>query len=195
MLRAATPLLVLVLMAGCLGGGEPEAPAAGAASDGPSLGVESGEAAEVTAENASEIPPLVPIATPVAYSGTAPVGVCQFIAGQCAFATAGSEDYHMLEVPGQAKTLALQVTYAGQAPGMDFYVGVCIGENEGSECLEYKTGPSPLVVEWDLSPYPPGTAFGISIGSVQTQATSTATMVFGPAEFDVAGTLTSLPIA
>jgi hypothetical protein len=118
------------------------------------------------------------------------------MAGVCEFPQAGTEDYHMLDVAGQARTLALQVTYGEQAPGMSFYVGVCVGEDEGSECLEYRTGPSPLVAEFDLSGYPPGTAFGISIGSGNFDAAAHGVgVVFGPADFEVQGTLTSLPVA
>ena len=190
MLRAAIPLVVLVLLAGCLGA-EPETPAAPVDAS----GAEATAAQDAEAlENASTPAIVTPVATPVSYAGSTSASVCEFMAtGTCMAVQSGTEDYHMLDVAGQAKRLALQVTYDGQLPGMDFYVGVCIGENEGSECLDYQTGPSPLVVEFDLSSYPPGTDFGISVGSLNTAATATGAMVFGPSEFQVEGTLTSLP--
>ena len=194
MLRLAVPLVLLATFAGCLGGGEPEAPAAAA----PAADKASAETVAANATFAMEPDAangtVVPVATPIAYSGRTPASVCQFIAGQCLDAQPGTEDFHMLDpVEGQGKLLALQVTYGEQAPGMDFYVGVCFGPDEGTQCTEYQTGPSPLVVEFDLSSYPPGTPFGISVGSLNTAAMETATMVFAPVDFEVAGTLTSLP--
>ena len=199
MLRAAAPLVVLVLLAGCLGGAEPEATTAGASSSTAQEGAADASQASATltpTENATDASAVIPVATPIAYSGHTPTGVCQFMVGQCLDAQQGTEDFHMLDpVAGQATLLALQVTYGEQAPGMEFYVGVCSGPDEGTQCTDYQTGPSPLVVEFDLSAYPPGTSFGISVGSLNTAAMQTATMVFAPVDFEVAGTLTSLPAA
>lgn len=197
MFRAASPLVVLVLLAGCLGGADPETPAAAtpnvqaAGSGATATGTTATLAANET--NASVV---IPVATPVSYSGKTPAGACVFMAGVCQFPQGGTEDYHMLDpIAGQAKTLALQVTYGEQAPGMTFYVGVCMGEDEGAECLDYQTGPSPLVVEFDLSGYPPGTAFGISVGSLNEQAINAGVLLDAPVDFEVAGTLTSIPPA
>lgn len=194
MLRLALPLAFVVLLAGCLGGGDAsseETP------DAPKAGAPTANAATDPLVNASAAPQEpAPVETIISYVGRSPVGVCDFIAtNACQHAQQGSEDYHLVEAPGQPTRLAVQVSYTGQAPGMDFYVGLCIGENEGVDCFEYVTGPSPVTFEADLRAYPPGTVFGLSVGSLHTAAVTVGVGVFGPADFEVVGAITSIPTA
>lgn len=197
MMRAVTPLVLLVLLAGCLGGSETEAPAAQAPE---AAAAPAADAATVTATdaaaNATAPGAALPVVTTISYAGSSPTGVCEWAAsGACVFMQSGAEDFHAVEAPGQAKLLSFQVTYTGTLPGMDFYVGVCAGENEATDCADYVTGPSPIAVQADLSSYPPGTVFGISIGALATPAMMAGVAVFGPADFQVEGTLTSVPVS
>lgn len=195
LLRAVVPLVLLVLLAGCLDGSGNEAPAADAQTATPAADGTVTPAVEDVA-NATAPDAAMPITTPVSYSGSSPVGVCEFMAvGACVFPVAGSEDFHLIEAPGQAKRLNVQVTYAGQLPGLDFYVGFCSGDEEPTDCANYVTGPSPFTLDVDLSSYPPGTVFALSIGSVVTPAMMAGAGVFGPADFQVEGTLTSIPVS
>jgi hypothetical protein len=196
MLRVAVPLAVLVLLAGCLGAkDDPVAPAA-AGPQAQASGNGASATASLSAVNDTPPAPPVPVVTPVSYAGRTSAGACVFIPNVCEFPQPGTEDYHMLDVAGQAQRLVMTLTYGQQVPGMEFYVSVCASETEGEACFEYQTGPSPLAVEFDLSGYPPGAAFGISVGSLNAAGAGAGVgIVFGPADFSVEGALTSLPAA
>lgn len=193
-MRLLVPLVLVLAVAGCLGGGDggaPETPAA--AADTPASGA--GDAlGNTTLSTDPDAETVSPVAVPVSYSGRSPLGVCVFAAGQCVVPQPGAEDYHLIEAPpGRPTHLSLQVTYSGQLPGMAFYVGVCVGADEGAECTDYQTGPSPLVAEFDLSAFPPGGVYGISVGSISEPAMNAGAAVFGPADFEVVGVLTLVP--
>lgn len=181
----AIALPFLLTLAGCLGTDEPLDTAA-AQADAPTA---TNATAEADASTNATVVELVPI--PVAYSGSTPTGVCAFMVGQCEFTSAGSESTHSLDTAGKVMThLAVQFTYGEQKPGMAFYVALC--EDVGSHCTEYQTGPSPLVLEYDLESFPPGTAFTLSAGSVGGQAEAAGVITFAETTFDVKGTLTSV---
>lgn len=184
MTTRAIVLALSLLLAGCLAKDEAPVDAAATQADvGPDL------AANVTADAANAT--ATPTLTPVAYSGTTPVGACAFLVGQCQFIATGTEDYHLIQTEGQPVRLLLSIAYGAQQPGMSFYAALCEGENEGETCTEYVTGPSPLVLDYDLSAHAPGTLLGISVGSVNVDAAAAGTMLFGESTFDVTGTLTT----
>lgn len=139
------------------------------------------EATPATAET-----PLVE--TPISYSGTTPRGACTPIA--CQFES-GSEDFHVIEVVGQPVKLVLTITYGEQAPGHEFYVGICAGDDEMADCGDYQTGPSPMELEVDVSSFAADAPIGISTGSVFGPGAMAGVLVFGEADFDVVGTLSA----
>lgn len=188
MLRFALPIALALAAAGCLNNAPPEEDVATASAP------EGAEAAVVAPEQAMATEMTIdegPLTTLVSYEGSTPAGVCQFIVGQCQWAEQGSEDFHMLDVVGQAQWLTVAITYGEQAPGMEFFAAVCPADAEGGDgCSEYVTGPSPLMLDVDLTAFEGG--IGISVGSLNQAAGATGAFVFGAADFQVEGVLTSV---
>lgn len=185
-------LAAVLLLAGCLNA--EDAPAEGG-DDVATAAVDAAEPQNAVVEaEAAESAAIALLVTPIEYSGSTPVGVCNFIVGQCEWANEGTEDFHMLGLQGAAQWLSVAFEFSGQAPGMQFYAAVCPAEAEGGDgCSEYVTGPSPLLLEVDLTQFPAGTDLGISVGSLNQEAAQSGTMVFGAADFTVVGTATSMP--
>lgn len=188
------PFLLLaplaLLAAGCIG-------SAGTPEEAPTVAEPPAAAAEESLTSGAEAnataAPAGPVPVPFSYAGSSPTGVCTPV-GVCEFAQGGAESYHVIEHEGHATRLAAQVTYGEQLPGMDFYVGICVGPEGSVECGDFRTGPSPLVVEFDLAAHVPGQIVALSIGSVSTPAAMAGALVLGPATFEVAGTLTVMPM-
>ena len=184
-------LILALLAAGCVDTAETAERAAPSEGDASAIAGESGAGAPDEVAEAEAV--LVPIAVPVSYSGTTPEGSCSMLG--CHWVTAGSEDFHPIEHEGKATKLAVQVTYRDVKPGMEFYIGLCLGDgaDEASvSCDGYVTGPSPLVVEFDLAGHVAGDQVALSTGALNGTSTASGVMVFTASSFDVAGTLTVL---
>lgn len=192
-MRAAFALALAILAAGCLGG---DAPVESASVATPTAPAPEAATASNATESVADESAVAPKPVSVSYTGTAPAGACVFPAQACQW-TGGSEDYHAIAYQGRATHLAIQVTYADQAPGMTFYISLCRGEGTDETtvtCDDYQTAPSPMMLEFDLRGDPAGASYGLSVGSVSDAVGSTgAAMLFGPANFAVEGTLTVLP--
>lgn len=193
MLRAFTILLVIALpLAGCLGKDEPLDTASVATNASAATNATSASASATGAlDNATSV--AAPVAVPISYAGSTPEGACVFVAGQCQWTQAGSEDDHAIDFTGTAKRIVVNITYGEQHPGFTFYVALCRGEGVdegGVECPDYQTAPSPIVLDVDLSADPAGTKYGLSVGSVNDAGASAgAGMLFGAAEFSVDGAI------
>lgn len=190
-MRALALPVVLLLLAGCTGGGEPEAETANVSTQG---AADAAPEADPT-RNATEEPgpePLMEISVPFSYSGTTPGGLCG--PAGCVFPVAGSEDFHAIEHRGAPTKIVVDVAYRDQLPGMSFYVGVCTGAGASeaeTACRDYVTGASPIHAEFDLSQSAAGTQVALSVGSLSTAAGPAGAMVFSPSSFDATGTLTA----
>lgn len=187
-MRSILLLTFALVAAGCVGASD--APLETASADVASPGnATAAPIVETTSED-----PAIPVAVPVSYSGSTPEGVCS--AAGCQWLSEGAEDYHPIEHTGHATKLAVQVTYADVKPGMEFYIGICIGDGADETqvtCRDYTTGPSPLVVEFDLADHVPGQGIALSTGALNGLSTMSGLMVFSSSSFQVEGTLTVMP--
>lgn len=183
-------LSIALLAAGCLGA--KEAPVAetetGSATEQEGDTLDAAAATGNATWAADEATAMAP--APFAYSGSTPEGVCGPVG--CEFVTPGAEDFHPLEVVGAPTSLTVTYTYAGLRPGMEFYVGLCVGagaDESESSCDGYTTGPSPLTVTFDLTGVPAGSALALSTGALNGASTATGVVVFTSSSFDAEGAL------
>lgn len=192
MLRAALLALTL-LFAGCLG--DKEAPTAASEEPEGTLGAASAagtgaDAANATLDDAANASVAhAPLA--FSYTGSTPEGVCG--PAGCNFVTDGSEDFHIVEHEGHPTSMTVTVTYSGVRPGMEFYMGVCLGAGETEAevtCRDYTTGASPLAITFDLADHVPGNQIALSAGALNGASTATGLLLFTSSEFSVEGTLT-----
>jgi hypothetical protein len=191
MLRALTFLVLVVLaggLAGCMGG--PAAPTP--KGDAPTI---SPAAVEAPPANDTANVTLMPAPVPITYSGTSPTGVCTYgtPADQCQFSAPGTEGFHMVEANRKPTHVAVQITYGAQQPGMEFYATICKGKKgdpSSFNCSDYKTAPSPMLLDVDLRALPADGAIAISLGSLNITPTPAGAMTFSSVDFKVQGTLT-----
>lgn len=193
----ALALLVLsvALLAGCA-----SAPTATPPKTDDALAPASASTAQAGAANATGNVTEVVLAPPVlvTYKGSSPTGVCAFtpVDGQCQFADPGAESWHVIPYKGTAKHASIHIAYEGVQPGAAFYAAVCMSKDADPNhaVCDYKTGPSPLVLEQDLAALPPGAAVAISAGSVTASPDAPAgAYAFSSATFEVKGALTMAP--
>lgn len=183
-------LLAAATLAGCAG--KPDAATAAVSP----AAVTATPAPNATANASMETPTPVPV--PVAYQGTSAQGACTYgtPADQCQFSSSGTETFHKIDYKGRATHLAVQVTYPAQQPGFAMYVGLCASKPgaavTSNDCADYQTAPSPMTLEFDLAKAPPGTAFGLSIGSVAAAPTPSGALLFAQSDFKVQGTMTTV---
>lgn len=187
-MRALVLLSTFLLLSGCLGGSDD---AAESASADPNVEPAAASASTATLPDAdANATSMAPMALAFTYSGSTPEGVCG--PAGCQWVTQGAEDFHPLDHTGHPTSLTATFTYDGLRPGMEFYVGLCIG-NGGSEaeavCDGYTTGPSPLTVTFDLSAHEPGTQIALSTGALNGASTASGLIVFTSSSFEAAGTL------
>lgn len=121
------------------------------------------------------------------------------VGGDCVGLQPGSEDFHELDVPGTPQRLTAVVSWEAATPltgTLSAYLMHQEGDawywNEGDLTA---SGPSPLPVDWDLTPYE---GMGLAFVVNSFQGTS-AMVVFVGGEMDqsfaVEGVVTSLPAA
>jgi hypothetical protein len=187
--RIVLALALVALAAGCAGSAESVHKTSSAAASPEATSA----AANATATNVTiRMPPPVMLD----YQGSSAQGACTFgtPADQCQFTSSGTETFHKVDYKGRAARIAVQVTYPAQQPGFAMYAAVCVGKPGAqitvNDCKDYKTAPSPMILEADLRSAPEGAPVGLSVGSVAVTPTPAGALVFAQSDFKVKGALT-----
>jgi hypothetical protein len=137
--------------------------------------------------------PAMPGMFAIEYDGISPQGACTATgtpADQCQLVSSGKESFHVISYEGKPMHVRVAITYGALQPGFQMYGAVCVGKAGAkvnvNDCTDYKTAPSPMQLDVDLSSAPANASVGLSIGSV---AGGVGAMVFGGDAFKVSGHL------
>lgn len=138
------------------------------------------------------------IVTPLAYTGTTGTGACVFAAaaGQCSFATGGSNDLKEVAAPGRLRHLVANVTWTAATPATQ-QMTVLLAHKSGDGWVWRRgdpvvQGPSPLKADWDLSAVNATVALAVDSGTFEGAGPAGAYVSPGQ-DFAVQGEVRSVP--